>query len=476
MTVVRILLWFAGLSAVALVAAWLADHPGAVVVDWGSYRIETSAAVTTALFLFLLLGLVVIGRLIRWVAQGSPKVRESWRRRGYQALTRGLVAVAEGDGGNARRHAKRAGSLIKEEQPLTSVLLAQAAQLDGDEQAARRHFTRMLDNPDTEFLGLRGLIVDANRRGDTGEALKLARRAQDCRPGSPWILNTLFELETREGLWQDAQQTLARSTRKKLVSPVDAKRRKALVLYQRAREDADAGEDEAALDSALRASGFAHDFVPAAVLAARLAARSRPRKAARVIERTWRVAPHPELAIAYAEIYAADLPARRVKRFVRLAGMNPSHPQSHLAVADAAVAAGLWGVAWNNLQPLVESDGATSAQACRLMAVYKRDGNGDPTAAEDWDRRALASDEMQVWRCVDCGHEGPLWEPICPGCNGFDTQVWRDAAQVIEPDGAITIEPEIVDPGDSPVRSDTVAGAPVDAVEKDEQSQSVPHA
>lgn len=423
MLVVRTLIWLALLAGLAAGAAWIADNPGAVVLDWGSYRIETSAAVLAALFVALLFALVVIGRVVRWIARGSPAVREGRRRRGYQALTRGLVAVAAGDGGDAQRLAKRATALIKEDQPLLLILRAQAAQLKGDDRAAHGYFTQMLDQPDTEFLGLRGLIVEATRNGNPGDALSLARRAEALRPGAPWVLATRFELETRQGLWQDAQKTLERSARKRLVPPPDAKRRKALLLYQRAREDLAAGNPKDALDWVLRASGYAHDFAPAAALAARLVAPARPRKAARIIERAWRAAPHPDLAEAYANIYPEEPPARRVKRFVRLSGMNPAHPESRLAVAAQAVNAGLWGVARNNLAPLIES-GTPGPRACRLMARCERNGSDDPGAAQEWETRAGRTLESLDWRCTDCGRESQDWRPVCAECDGFDTLSW----------------------------------------------------
>lgn len=441
MLVLRTLIWLAALAGLAVGVAWLADNPGAIVLDWGPYRIETSAAVTVAFFVLVLLVLVGIGRVVRWIAHGSPAVRENRRRRGYQALTRGLVAVAAGEGDKARRLAKQATSLIKEEQPLALVLQAQAAQLDNDNRAAHRYFTRMLDNPETEFLGLRGLIVEAIRNGETSTALGLVRRAESLRPGAPWVLGTLFELETRAGLWQDAQKTLERSARKRLLPPPDAKRRKALLHYQCAKEERAAGNDETALDYALRSSGLAPDFAPAAALAARLAAPTRPRKAARIIERAWRTAPHPDLAAAYGDIYPDDLPARRVKRFVRLSGMNPADPESRLAVASQALDADLWGVAWNNLKPLVEGNdaGAAGARACRLMARYERDGNGDPSAAQEWEVRATRADEALLWRCTDCGHESRDWIPVCPGCDGFDMLRWRGGAKGGLPLAPITL-------------------------------------
>jgi HemY protein len=431
----RILFWLTAFASLAIVAAWLADNPGAVILDWGPYRVETTAAILVALAVVLLLALLWLTRLGRWIARGTPAVRESRRRRGYRALTRGLVAVAAGDGDDARRLAKRAKSLIKGDQPLTLVLLAQAAQLAGDAKGAHQYFTQMLDSPDTEFLGLRGLIVEAERTGDKDTALSLARRAEALRPNTPWIMGTLFELETQQGLWADAHKTVVKSARKKLVEPGDARRRKAVVLLQQARQDEAAGDTDAATEAALQACGFAPDFAPAAALAAHLMTPARPRKAARIVERAWRAQPHPDLARVYVKIHQDDLPARRVKRMTRLAGMNVGHVESRLAVAEQALGAGLWGVAWNNLRPLVDGNEALSARACRLVAQYQEDGNGDPSAAQDWQDRAAKAPEGPIWRCRECGHVASDWLALCPSCDGFDTSEWRNAVEIVSTPG-----------------------------------------
>ena len=45
----------------------------------------------------------------------------------------------------------------------------------------------MMEQPETEFLGLRGLLTQAIKRGDKGEALDLARRAYRLKPKSAWV-------------------------------------------------------------------------------------------------------------------------------------------------------------------------------------------------------------------------------------------------------------------------------------------------
>src|SRR3546814_20202917 len=71
-----------------------------------------------------------------------------------------------------------------------------------------RYFTEMLERPETAFLGLRGLLVQAQSEGDIPRAIELAERANRQRPGTRWVLETLFDLQTRFGRWSDAERTL----------------------------------------------------------------------------------------------------------------------------------------------------------------------------------------------------------------------------------------------------------------------------
>src|SRR5215469_652584 len=162
----------------------------------------------------------MIAALLFWLVSliiDSPRAflrhrRERRRRAGYRALTQGMVAVAAGDPQDARRCARRADALLADP-PLTLLLSAQAAQLEGDEMAAKKFFTAMLDRRETEFLGLRGLLNQALRVGDRATALRLSERAASLRPGTPWVVESRFDLEVREGRWEAAQQTLARAAK-----------------------------------------------------------------------------------------------------------------------------------------------------------------------------------------------------------------------------------------------------------------------
>ncbi|MCC7274362.1 MAG: heme biosynthesis protein HemY [Alphaproteobacteria bacterium] len=427
------LLGFIALAALVVAGAvWIADRPGTIAIVWQGWRVDTSVAMLLLLVGALALALAAALRVLGWAVR-VPRGWRRWaqerrRRRGYQALTFGMVAVAAGDPEEAARQARRADVLL-DEPPLTMLLSAQAAQLNGDEAAARRYFTAMLDRPETEFLGLRGLLMQASRTGDAAAALDLARRARRLRPETPWVLTTLFDLEARAGEWRAAEDTLAEAQRRRALPAVAARHRRAALLVERARAAEADGRPADALDLAARAHDEDPAFVPAVVLYVRLlGAGDRLRKAERTAERAWRSAPHPELAAAYRELAASADPVAQAQRMQHLVAGLPDHPESRLAVAAAAIAAALWGEARTQLEAAIALRPSTRAYA--LLAEVEEKERGDGAAAQRWLRLAAEAPAGEAWTCTSCGSVAATWSAVCPSCRAVDTLAWQAPAAI----------------------------------------------
>ena len=324
----RVIFALVAIAVLVAAAVFFADNPGQVEIVWQGWQVESSvgvlvaAAIIAAVAVALLLWL--LSRLL-----GSPRAflrwrRERRRRNGYRALTRGMVAVAAGDTEEARRCARRAEALLAEP-PLTLLLSAQAAQLGGDETAAKKFFTAMLDRPETEFLGLRGLLNQAMRAGDRATAHRLAGRAAELSPKTHWPVLSLFDLEVRDGRWEAARDTLARAVKHRIVAPATARHHRGVILYQLSLGALTQGDRHRALALAAEAQGLSPDLAPVAAHRARLLLEDgRTARAAKAVERAWQTAPHPQLAQVYGAIWESDTPLARVARFERLAARNPS--------------------------------------------------------------------------------------------------------------------------------------------------------
>lgn len=397
------------LAVAAIIAGTFAAAPGEMMVEWGDYRIASSFAIFALALVALMVAAAVLYRLW-WTLRRAPGSflggrRERRRRRGYEALSRGLVAIAAGDAETARRQAKRAERLL-DERPLTMLLSAQVAQMQGDEGAAAGFFTAMRERPDTEFLGLRGLLTQAMRRHDWREALNLANRAYQLNPKSEWVVSTLYDLHKQLGQWSEADALLDRSVTAKLLAPADAARERAELLYKKSLEAA--GGD--ALRWAQRAFKADPAYAPATARLARLyLGEGRPKKAIDVIERAWERAPDPELADVYWTATESDDALKKVKAAHTLARFNPDNIESRITIAIAALEARLWGEARSQLESIASEDSAP--RVCRLMAALEEAEHGDIARARMWLMRAARAGEAET------AEEAPPPAPPVPIAN-----------------------------------------------------------
>ena len=428
---IALVVYIAITAAAAALVAWVVDRGGDVALAWDAWEISTSTPVLVLGVALVALAAVVAARLFSLLWRGPGRLRGALgrrrRERGYQALTSGLVAVAAGDPSEARRHARRADRLL-DRPPLTLLLTAQAAQLDGDDAEAERRFLAMLERPETEFLGLRGLTAAALRKGDRATAGDYARRAHALRPDAAWAADAVFELQTLDGDWRGAEGTLKSARARRIVDAGAGRRRHAVLLVERARAALAGSDRDRALKCARAAHREAPGLVAASVLLARLLIdRQKHRSALAVIEETWALARHPDLARLHGEA-GRDKGLARYRRVARLVKIAPTAHESHLAAAAQAIDLGLVGEARRHLGEIADDE--LSPEATRLWARLE-ESDGKPGEAAMWSARAVGP--AWTWQCGSCGHVADDWHAVCAGCGGFDSIAWRRAVHVARP-------------------------------------------
>lgn len=422
---IRRLLTFIVVTALLVAAAvWLADRPGQVVVHWLGWKITGPVpllilavlAVLAAGALALRVVRAVIGAPGRWLA--ARRARRT--REGYRALSDGLAAVAAGDRRGAKRLARRADKLLTD-RSLTGLLTAQAASLSGDEPEAERRLTAMVERPETAFLGLKGLLDQALKRGDHAAALGFARRAWALGGAADGLAATLFDLQARAGQWGEAEATLNEAKKRGALSGGTLARFRALALLERARQETVPAQ---ALRHALDAHKADPGLVAAAVQAAtQLHRADKARKAAAVLTTTWRIAPHPDLVEAWQALAPAETPLQRVKRLDKLVKANPDAPDGHIALAEAALAAKLWGLARTHLDRALAQRPTGGLYV--LYARLEREELGDERAAAAWLAKSATAPAEPAWHCTTCGKPADLWSVTCPQCGAVDSLEWK---------------------------------------------------
>jgi HemY protein len=435
---IRLIVFLLVTVGLAFTAAWLADRPGEVSIDWLGYHADTSVAILIGCVLAIVCAALIAWTLLVYLMDAPARLaqRAAQRRaaRGHHAITRGLVAIGAGDLRAALKHANEAARHAAD-QPLTLLLQAQTAQLSGARGGADAAFRAMADQPETKLLGLHGLFVEAQRRNDVAAARGYAEEAAKAAPSLAWAGQAAFDFHCADGNWPGALEALERNSRGGLVDKDTYRRQRAVLLAARALslENTDrATASELAQEAVKQCPGL----VPAAALAGRLLAGAGDRrKAGRILEAAWREGPHPDIADAYADLVPGASARERLARIRTLARLVEGHLESRLAVARAALDAREFAEARASLKPLVA---APTRRVATLMAQLEEADTGDIGRAREWMARAVHAALDPVWTADGLIAEN--WMPVSPATGRLDAFQWRVPVADLTPRGPL-LEP-----------------------------------
>ena len=467
---VRIFSFLILLTVAALGATWVADQSGGVVLSWNGWRAETSLPVLALLALILVIAAILVWTIVRAFWKTPARLRryrhEKREAKARHAITQGLIAVGTGDSSLAHRHAGTAKRLA-EHDPLTLLLQAQTAQLEGDRPGAQHAFHAMAERQDMRLLGLRGLFIEAQRNDDLHTAVAMAEEALKIAPSSPWASHAVLGFRCAQSDWDGALALLDSNYSASLIENAPYRRQRGVLLTARALELEERDRD-LSRKSAMEAIKFAPQLVPAAVLAAKFYSEdNQVRRAMRTIEVAWNANPHPDLADAYAHVRLGDSARERLARVELLAQKAPDHRESRLAIARAAIEASEFGRAREALAPLLTT---MTQRVALLMAELERAGNHDEGRAREWTARAVRAAPDPAWTAD--GYVSDRWRPVSPVTGRLDAFQWVTPVAALTSDHvdvaaeASHLPEKLPEPASVAIESKVAPAEPEPAVEK----------
>jgi HemY protein len=339
---------------------------------------------------------------LRHVARGFNA--RGARRKGEQAVTQTLVALAAREGQTAKQQVQRARQYLGDT-PQTLLLAASAGTMAGDQVYATEAFEKLSVHRDGAFLGLRGLL-----REDWVRASDLARQAEKVRPGAGWLRSERSDYAARTGDWQEA-----------LLLNRDAAPHAALAAAAAEAESDPAralklAKDAFKRDPGLAAAGLAY--------ARRLRESGSEKSAQDVLRKTWARSPQPDVA-AMALAPSADRLAR-LKAGQALVRDAAESADSHFLLARLSLEAGLLDDARREAIA-AERAGLKQRRLYLLMADIADAAGDDDThkfAAREALKRAAMAEPDSVWHCGACGSALGAWQPACPNCHAVGRVRW----------------------------------------------------
>lgn len=434
----KIVLFVIFVAALTLGAGFLMESDGGVQItaagtEYTLGPLQSVIAVVIAVVLvWLLLKLVsLLVATVKFINGDETAISRFFNRnrerKGFLALSEGMMALASGEGRLALAKAAKAEKYLHKPE-LTDLLAAQAAEMTGDRKKAEEVYRRLVQNDATRFVGVRGLIKQKLDAGDTQTALKLAERAFAIKPKHTEMQDTLLRLQVKAADWSGARKTLNAKLKYGALPRDVHKRRDAVLALSEAKGILDEGKTIEAQEAAIAANKSSPDLIPAAAMAARShIAQGRRTYAIRILKKAWQAQPHPDLAAAFAEIAPGETPQDRLQRFKQLTSLRPEHRETKLLLAELNLAAENYPEARRSLGDLIDTDPDTRVLA--IVAAVER-GEGAPDAVvRAWLARALTASRGPQWVCSNCNTIHAAWTPVCHTCDSFDTLHWTTPEQ-----------------------------------------------
>ena len=436
-SLIKILAFVAAITALTFGATQLMDVDGGAVIEVAGYEISLSTLelVFGLLALFVLVWLVL--KLLAFLVAGfrflngdetaiSRYFDRNRERKGYEALSEGMMALASGEGHLAMTKASRAERYLDKPE-LTTLLTAQAAEMTGDRRKAEASYKRLLEDDKTRFVGVRGIMKQKLQDGDTETAIALAQKAFALRPKHEDTQDVLLKLQAEKSDWSGARATLNAKLKSGALPRDVHKRRDAVLALSEARDIMAEGKSIEAREAAIEANRLSPDLIPAATMAARgYIETDNARYAARVLTKAWSVQPHPELASVFAEIVPDETPVARLKRFRALTKQKPDHAEIQMLLAELHIAAEDFPQARRDIATLVTDN--PTARSLTLMAAVERGEGADDAVVRGWLTSALTAPRGPQWVCDKCQNIHGAWAPVCDNCGSFDALAWKSPA------------------------------------------------
>ncbi len=434
-SLLKIVMFIALVAGATYGASVLSEMQGGLRVTFGAteFNLEPLQAAVALLLLILAVWILlkIVGLFVaafRFLNGDETALSRYFdrnrERRGYEALAEGMTALAAGEGRLAMARAAKAEKYLRRPE-LTSLIMAQAAELSGDRKKAQEVYKRLLKDGRTRFVGVRGLMRQKLEEGDTALAMKLAEHAFALKPRHVETGDLLLRLQAEGHDWAGARRTLALKKRHGQLPRDVHRRRDAVLALSQARDMSAEGRSAEAREAAIEANRLSPDLVPAAAMAAKaLMEQGKPRLAARILKKAWAAQPHPDLAAAFAALQPEEDPQARLKRFRPLLDAAPQDPETRMLEAELHVAAGDFAAARRAIADLVEK--APTARSLALMAAIERGEGGDDAVVRGWLARAVTAPRGPQWVCENCHAVHPGWVAVCANCGGFDTLAWKE--------------------------------------------------
>ena len=326
------------LGAGAMAPVFKSD-PGHVLINFGSWTIETSVLVLATSLLILWFSVHIIVWIWRMPVETARKMRE---RRAFKQLEKGLLALTEGDWRAAEKALEKSASV---QGRTTAQYLAAAQAADSQDAHERReHYLEQADSGGSkkrflvELTRARMLLANGNR----ATALPILQSLYKGHRKHPQVLELLSRCYQELGEWDELQSMLPALRKAGVMDDDQLQALAEEIAVKKLRSAKDADTLQKIWKKLPR--GMRHNLSVVDAFAVGAASLAQVDMAEPVIYASLKSEWNPALVLRYGDP-AAENKSKRLKQCEKWLKQHPDDAALHLALGRLCAAESLWGKA-----------------------------------------------------------------------------------------------------------------------------------
>lgn len=274
------------------------EYPGELTINWGEYEVRTSIFFAFVVLSVLVFFSMALFRLSLWLKNLPKRLKEDRREKrleeGVKALIGSLEAAATGQHQQAKLLSEKAKALLPNAE--STAILSEGFYLEAPSEKTTKRYEKMAENPETSFLGLRGLIQLARRRNDWAAVRVYAEQALNEKEDSPFALGAFFEAALRTQKLDTALDLMARVGKQGVLNTDKREFYEACLCTEQAHKLLEAQSAPEAMEYVKRGLKVIPNFVPLLILKADiLYALGKESKAIKELALAFESCPRPEI-------------------------------------------------------------------------------------------------------------------------------------------------------------------------------------
>ncbi len=404
--------------------SWSVTSSKIVSFEFRSFIIETSTSVLLISLLVIILLFLIIQRIVFFFKEKYLRYKLNKElkisQKGYNSFLLGIVALFNQDYKKAILESKKISQYFKDES-LGLLLQSETLKVEKKFDQLNDVYEKMLKNPNTKTLGLRGLMEQNFRAEDYHHAFIYAEKLLFINPKIDKLYPSIVNIISKTNNWQKLIDITNYAYKQNIIERKTFSENISIAYYEISKIKYLSSIDEAInlMEKALKLRSY---FSPYVIFYISLLIKNNNlSKAKKYLTKSWSNFSHPDM---YQNITVLA-PAMKLSYYELAKSICKNSLESadtKILLAKSLIDDKNWENARKQLSPLLEKN--PLKEVCLLMAKIEEGDTNDIQKIDSWTARSNFGKASKIWICSITGIQQEKWTAVSAGGH-FNALYWE---------------------------------------------------